>query len=317
MLGGVEAGTALRRLAGELGEAAMELAGEVVERGIGAGISSLERVDEVGRLGDIPIFIAELAGEVAAPEPDRIHRESPLASLARDHARRRESLGFVPREVVTEFLVLRRVLWRFVARRSADLGPDDLLIVERRLNDLLDQLVIECVVAYFEWATSELARQARHDPLTGLLNHQAFSEDLAHELDRSKRYGHGLALAFMDVDRFKEINDTLGHREGDAVLRTVAALLAATTRRSDLIGRLGGDEFAVALVESDPVGAGAFLERVEAGIEHAVDEGSLPVGFSLSPGWALFPAEAEDAEGLFRLADSRSYEIKRSRSPEP
>ena len=309
----MQAGGALRRLAAELGEAAMALAGEVVEHGLRSGVPSLSRVDDVARLGDIPIFIVELAGEVASPEPDRVRRESPLASLARDHARRREALGFVPREVVTEFLILRRVLWRFVGRRSAGLAAEELLLVERRLNDLLDHLVVECVVAYFEWATSELARQARHDALTGLLNHQAFSEDLEHELERSRRYGHGLALVFMDVDRFKQINDLLGHREGDAVLRAVAALLEASTRRSDLIGRMGGDEFAVALVESDPVGVGAFLERMDAAIEHAVGEGALPAGFSLSPGSALFPAEAQDAEELFRLADSRSYELKRSR----
>ena len=283
----------------------MDLAAEVA-----GGVEALASVDVPERYGDIPIFIHELAGQIEAPEADRAARESPLASLARDHARRREELGLAPRDVVTEFLLLRRVLWRFVSSRSDGLESDELLAVEQRLNSLLDDLVAECVVAYFDRATADLARQARQDPLTGLLNHQAFSDELEEELARARRYGHCLTLVVLDVDRLKEINDTRGHREGDAVLRRVAGVLRETTRRSDLCGRMGGDEFAVALVETDAVAARAFVARLEA----APEGGGLPEGFSVSPGWALFPDEAADADALFRLADARSYELKRTRS---
>ena len=299
-------GQTLSRLAAEMREAAMELAAEVA-----AGVDVLAHVAAPERFGDIPIFIHELAGQIEAPEDDRAAQESPLASLARDHARRREELGLAPRDVVTEFLLLRRVLWRFVSARSDGIGADELLAVEQRLNNLLDQLVAECVVAYFDRATAELARQARQDPLTGLLNHQAFSEELEDELARAKRYDHCLTLVVLDVDRFKEINDTYGHREGDAVLRRVADVLRETTRRSDLSGRMGGDEFAIALVETDATHARAFVSRLEAALE--ASEG-LPEGFSVSPGSALYPDEAEDADSLFRLADARSYELKRARS---
>jgi diguanylate cyclase (GGDEF)-like protein len=302
----VEGGDTLRRLVADMRDAAMELAAEVA-----AGVEALASVDEPARFGDIPIFIHELAGQIEAPEADRAARESPLASLARDHARRREELGLAPRDVVTEFLLLRQVLWRFVSVRSTALGADELLVVEERLNSLLDQLVAECVVAYFDRATAELARQASQDPLTHLLNHQAFSDELEAELARAKRYEHCLTLVVMDVDRFKEINDTLGHREGDAVLRRVADVLRETTRRSDLSGRMGGDEFAVALVETDAVQARAYVARLEGALD---DRDGLPAGFSVSPGWALFPDEAEDADALFRLADARSYELKRTRS---
>ena len=302
----MEGGDTLRRLAADMRDAAMELAAEVA-----AGVEALASVDEPARFGDIPIFIHELAGQIEAPEAGRAARESPLASLARDHARRREELGLAPRDVVTEFLLLRQVLWRFVSVRSGALGADELLVVEERLNSLLDQLVAECVVAYFDRATAELARQARQDPLTSLLNHQAFSDELEAELARAKRYDHCLTLVVLDVDRFKEINDTLGHREGDAVLRRVADVLRQTTRRSDLSGRMGGDEFAVALVETDAVQARAYVARLESALDGS---NGLPSGFSVSPGWALFPDEAEDADALFRLADARSYELKRTRS---
>ena len=102
--------------------------------------------------------------------------------------REREALGFAPREIVTEFLLLRRVLWRFVSKQSAELTGEEVLEAERRLNDSLDRLVAECVVAYFDRATAELADQARSDPLTGLLNHQAFTRGLEAELERAKRY---------------------------------------------------------------------------------------------------------------------------------
>lgn len=302
----MEGGDTLRRLAADMRDAAMELAAEVA-----AGVEALASVDVPARFGDIPIFIHELAGQIESPEAGRAARESPLASLARDHARRREELGLAPRDVVTEFLLLRQVLWRFVSVRSGALGADELLVVEERLNSLLDALVAECVVAYFDRATAELARQARQDPLTRLLNHQAFSDELEAELSRAKRYDHCLTLVVMDVDRFKEINDTRGHREGDAVLRRVADVLRDTTRRSDLSGRMGGDEFAVALVETDAVAARAYVARLEGALDGS---NGLPPGFSVSPGWALFPDEAEDADALFRLADSRSYELKRTRS---
>ena len=124
----------------------------------------------------MPTFIAELGREVEAPSPEPdARRRAARGDRARPRAPA-EALGFAPREVVTEFLLLRRVLWRFVAGRVADLASGDVIEVERRLNDTIDRLVIECVVAYFDRATAELADQARRDPLTGLLNHQAFSD---------------------------------------------------------------------------------------------------------------------------------------------
>ena len=112
------------------------------------------------------------------------HRE-PARRADREHAREREALGFAPREIVTEFLLLRRVLWRFVSERAASLDADEVLLVERRLNDTIDRLVAECVVAYFDRATSELAHQAQHDQLTALLNHQAFVREVEAEVERA------------------------------------------------------------------------------------------------------------------------------------
>ncbi len=307
-------GDALARLAAEVREAAWELSLEYVDEGLrNDNVPSLARLGRLGQLGDVPTFIGELANELADPQPDRLRRGSPLAARVRDHAREREALGFAPREIVTEFLLLRRVLWRFVTRREAELESSELLALERRLNDAIDTLVAECVVAYFDRATSELAHQARHDPLTGLMNHQTLTRELEIELERARRYGHGLALVFFDVDDFKAINDTRGHPEGDRVLRAVAQLLRASLRASDLAGRMGGDEFAAVLIQSDEEAAGVFLQRLLDLFDEQTAAGRLPAGFSVSPGLAHYPSDGRDADRLFHVADTRLYEVKRSR----
>ncbi|HEY8626662.1 MAG TPA: GGDEF domain-containing protein, partial [Gaiellaceae bacterium] len=226
-----EAQPALKQLGQEIREAGWELAQEVIQEGLADdAIPSLARMTVTSQLGDVPTFISELAREVEQPQPGRMRRGSPLAALARDHAREREALGFAPREIVTELLILRRVLWRFVSRRVAAFETGDILTIERRLNDTIDKIVTECVVAYFDRATAELADQARSDPLTGLLNHQALTDILDSELVRAERYDHGLTFVFFDLDEFKRINDTLGHVEGDAVLRAIARLVEQILR---------------------------------------------------------------------------------------
>jgi len=290
-----------------------ELALEVVEEGLTDDVvPSLVRIGRVSQLSDMPTFIAELGREIELPMPERMRIGGPLAAIARDHARQRETLGFAPREVVTEFLLLRRVLWRFVAARLAGLDSGDVIEIERRINDTIDRLVVECVVAYFDRATAELADQARRDPLTGLLNHQAFSDVLALEVERARRYDHGLTIVFLDLDRFKEINDTLGHMEGDRVLHRIATLASSMLRGSDVAGRLGGDEFAVLLLETDKHAGERFRRRLGEGAAELVARQELPDDFALSAGCAHFPTDAAEPDALLRLADARQYDAKRA-----
>jgi diguanylate cyclase (GGDEF)-like protein len=305
---------ALSALGADLRGRGWDLAVEVVEEGlIDDVVPSLVRLGRLAQLGEMPTFITELGREVERPMPGRMRVGGPLAAIARDHARQREALGFAPREVVTEFLLLRRVLWRYVAGHLVRLGSGDVVEIERRINDTIDRLVVECVVAYFDRATAELAEQARRDPLTGLLNHQAFSDMLELEVERARRYDHGLTLVFFDLDRFKEINDTLGHMEGDRVLHRIGRLASSVLRGSDVAGRMGGDEFAVVLLEADPRAGERFLRRVAAGIGELKERGDLPASFDLSGGFAHYPSDALDADVLLRLADSRQYEVKRAK----
>ena len=305
---------ALSLLGSELRANGWELALEVIEEGLLDDVMpSLGRLGRISQLGDMPTFITELGREVERPMPERMRVGGPLAAIVRDHARQREELGFAPREVVTEFLLLRRVLWRFVADHLTGLERGDVIEVERRLNDTIDRLVVECVVAYFDRATGELADQVRRDPLTGLLNHQAFSDVLELEAERALRYGHGLTIVFFDLDRFKEINDTLGHMEGDRVLHRIGTLASSMLRGSDVAGRLGGDEFAALLIETDKHAGERFRRRLTDGSSELVERQELPGGFALSAGWAHFPTDAADPDALLRLADARQYDAKRAK----
>ena len=125
---------------------------------------------------------------------------------------------------------------------------------------------------------------------------------------------HGLALVFLDLDRFKELNDTYGHQAGDRALRRFAAILNESLRCSDLAGRMGGDEFTAYLVEADEEAGSRLLARLSDRVDELIANDELPEGCSFSAGLATFPGEATEADALFRLADRRLYEAKRSKA---
>ena len=310
-----ETSQSLAQLADEIRAEAWDLALAVVAEGLREdAIPPLARLGRIGQLGDMPTFIGELAEHLHHPRPERLRRGSQLAALVRDHAREREALGFAPRDIVTEFLVLRRVLWRLVRGRSAMLETSEVFLLEERVHDVIDSLVTECVVAYFDRATSELAYKARHDALTDLLNHASFTRELELELERAQRYGSGVTLVFFDLNDFKDLNDTQGHQAGDRALQQVARLLREELRRSDLAGRMGGDEFAAMLAESEHDTGETFLDRLNVRIGELVESGELPVPVGMSAGVTRYPDDGGDAQALFALADTRLYEAKRASS---
>lgn len=112
-----------------------------------------------------------------------------------------------------------------------------------------------------EEANQELDRQARSDPLTGLLNRRGFDAQMNHDLALARRSGRPLSIITVDVDHFKRINDTHGHDVGDQVLQRLAATLATRLRQSDVVARLGGEEFAVLLPDTDLEGARTLRHR--------------------------------------------------------
>ena len=127
-----------------------------------------------------------------------------------------------------------------------------------------------------------LGEQATRDGLTGLRNRRYFDDALADHIAAASRYGRPLALALFDLDRFKSINDTLGHAEGDAALRHFARTLEKTARAADIACRIGGDEFAVILPETSASNGWKFVER----LFQALEKSSNPWNLSATAGVA-------------------------------
>ncbi|HEX8610817.1 MAG TPA: diguanylate cyclase [Telluria sp.] len=178
-----------------------------------------------------------------------------------------------------------------------------------RINRALEQEVAERKVA--EQRAQALSIR---DPLTNLVNRRSLIAQLEHAVATAERHGGEFALLFLDLDRFKQINDTLGHEVGDELLRQVAARLLAAVRVSDVVARLGGDEFVVLL---EGRGAAANAARVARKIEQAhtrpFEINGQRIGTSTSIGIGLYPQDGSSAAQLMKNADTAMYHAKQHR----
>lgn len=160
----------------------------------------------------------------------------------------------------------------------------------------------------------ELEHLARHDVLTGLPNRRLFMERLEGALERSRRNKQPLALLFIDLDRFKDINDQMGHDAGDAALRSVAQRLQANIRKVDTVARLGGDEFVVLLDNpSHRADVEAIAQKLLDSMHEPISFGSHSIAISLSIGISLYPDDGDSADRLMSIADTAMYRAKSER----
>lgn len=163
-------------------------------------------------------------------------------------------------------------------------------------------------------STAHLERLANVDMLTELPNRAALEQRLAEEMERAIRYEQPLSICFVDIDRFKSVNDEYGHRAGDLVLRSVATSLQATVRSIDFVGRYGGEEFVVIAPGTWSVDALVLAERLRDHVERIDVSGVLgaPLPLSVSIGIAGFPEHADSLPGLLERADEALYHAKES-----
>jgi diguanylate cyclase len=188
----------------------------------------------------------------------------------------------------------------------------------QQLLEANEQLVIDAVrsrtmAESAAQLVTELTRSSELDGLTGLPNRLLLVDRFTQALTHARRHDGRLALLFLDLDQFKQINDRLGHKVGDAVLRAVGHCLNACVREVDTVCRLGGDEFVLLLTEvtgaADP---GLVADKLVASLAQLTQVGGVPVRVSASIGISVFPDDAADVERLVDAADQAMYRSKRA-----
>lgn len=195
---------------------------------------------------------------------------------------------------------------------------DDLIIVNQALEEeVKERQAIEKDLIEMRIEGDAARHEALHDPLTKLPNRFLFSDRLEHGLIQAKRHGWSLAVMFIDLDKFKSINDMYGHAAGDVVLQTVSRRLSDVTRGQDTVSRQGGDEFLLVLLEmKDEAAAAAIAEKIIRAVGQPCsieDNGnSKIINIELSIGIAMYPQDGETGTDLVARADKAMYDAKKS-----
>ncbi len=186
------------------------------------------------------------------------------------------------------------------------LEPDDRMV----LSAVSSELVVAVENSRLYKLTKRLSIT---DELTDLYNYRYLQQRLDDEIGRARRYSKTLSFLMLDIDNFKAINDTHGHRVGDAVLGELAQVMKTTVREVDMVARYGGEEFSVLLPETDAAGAFIVAEKIREAValhEFPDEDGERTVRATVSIGLANFPVHAEDKESLLRAADDAVYQAK-------
>ena len=188
--------------------------------------------------------------------------------------------------------------------------PFDLAEVLMRVHNMLEvRLLHEAARDHGKMLES----LALNDPLTGLANRRLLDDRMSMALVRARRNRSAMAVMYLDLDGFKEINDTLGHGAGDMLLKMVAARLVATVREEDTVARLGGDEFIIALWHVNDIDdAAAVAGKVIAAVSQTYGIEGHTVRMTTSAGISLYPVHGEVADTLMKSADLALYEAKRA-----
>lgn len=198
-------------------------------------------------------------------------------------------------------------------RKSGEIFPQwmSVSVLKDDNGNVMNYIVLMHDITSLKKSEEELRYQATHDMLTGLPNRQLFEDRLKRAVAHHERYGGKFALLFIDLDNFKNINDTLGHKIGDLLLIKAAETLLECCRESDTVARLGGDEFTIILNDvEDENGIVTVTERILKSVSSAKKVGGHVVYTSASIGIAVYPADGRDSVSLIKNADMAMYKAK-------
>jgi len=227
----------------------------------------------------------------------------------------------VPVQIMKQALTQNEDVEQKVAKAA-----DDLQIVNIKLTEeIADRIVIESELAdtktdlaevrddlsKAQVKTEEVQQIALQDALTGLPNRVSFEQSLNHGLIQAKRHGRGLAVLFIDIDKFKSINDSYGHDVGDQALLMVAKRLKSLVRNEDIVSRWGGDEFVCLLLEvKQEADVTHLAEKMINRIAEAYEVNGTVLSIIASIGIAIYPADGDTSDILFKNADTAMYTAK-------
>lgn len=215
--------------------------------------------------------------------------------------------GAVP--MIRDRLAIGVIAFYSTEKRTFD--ADVIKLLERMAEDVAFALTNFAHAEERRLNQDRIAYMASHDTLTGLPNRAMFSEILAGAIDAGKRYGRNFAVMFIDLDRFKYINDSLGHDAGDELLKVMSERLKQCMRSSDVVARFGGDEFVVMVQEVEsPHHIAAVARKILAAAVAPIVLGGQECRITASVGISMFPSDAQDEQSLLKNADMAMYQAK-------
>jgi len=229
----------------------------------------------------------------------------------------------IPVQIIKEAITQNKEVEHKVAKAADDLHQvnaelakemAERVVIESELSDMKNDLAgVRDDLSKSQAKEEESRKFALHDALTGLPNRVLFEERLDHGLIQAKRHGWKLAVLFMDIDNFKNINDSYGHDLGDKVLLTVADRLQSSVREEDTVSRWGGDEFVCLLSEfKQEADVTRLAEKIVSRISEAVKFNGTVLSIGVSVGIAIYPTDGKTADILFKNADTAMYKAKRT-----
>jgi diguanylate cyclase (GGDEF)-like protein len=260
-------------------------------------------LEESGYAVEVAADGEEALALVATDPPDLVVSDVCMPNSDGFDLTRRLRLAATSRDIPLILVSARAEMERRVA--GLDYGADDFIAKPVDVDELLARIRVHLRHARRE---KELSRRSMIDMLTGALNRRGILDVVTRERERSVRHGSPLTVVMADANRFKWVNDTLGHAVGDAVLQEIADRLVLAVRAIDRVGRFGGDEFLIVLPETDEDEAAALLPRIRS-VRATAGDGSVGVAAG-----AATLRDAEPLEELLARADAAMYEDKRTRS---
>lgn len=200
-------------------------------------------------------------------------------------------------------------------RKNGEVYPEWLSITKIKdyMNNDTNYMALFTDISSIKEADKKIHFYAKHDHLTGLLNRVQFENMLKHTIDRSERNKRKFALMYIDLDRFKEVNDTYGHNIGDLMLKNISRRLIKTLRNEDIIARIGGDEFNVIIDDiKDDVDALSIAIKLNEAMKESLVIDNIVFHSSFSIGIAVYPIHGVTSTDLMKNADAAMYEVKRN-----